>query len=152
MAINTTRFDPSQAPPTHQPGGDFPHHSRLVPPPHNPFAAHAAASPPTHNRSNPSRDLPLPGFQQTFIPNQIQPFLPPPQRPPAFPHGNSMTSFTQSARSLFPPAPGPNAHKLIPSPASRRNFDYTTASIYTDEHRANADMEFLSIVCLSLTH
>jgi hypothetical protein len=62
-----------------------------------------------------------------------------------------MTSFTQSARSLFPPAPGPNAHKLAPSPASRQNFDYTTASIYTDEHRANANMEFLNI-CLLLTH
>jgi hypothetical protein len=61
---DTTRVDPCPAQLTHQPGGDFSHHSRLIPPPYNPFVDHAAASSPTRNRCNPSCDLPLQVFSR----------------------------------------------------------------------------------------
>jgi hypothetical protein len=102
------------------------------------------------NPTAPGQHLPTPGFSKTFLPNTIQPFSPPPNRPPAFHQGRATTPFTHSARSLFPPALGPNVPDAA-TPSSTQRFDYMTALIYTKEHRAAANIEHLSI-CLLLTH
>jgi hypothetical protein len=110
------------------------------------------AGPPARPHIDPNRHQPPHGFQATIATLPIQPFLPPPLRQLSSQSGRTTTTpFTQPARSLFPPAPGPNTLEAAPSSTSCRQFDYITASIYTEEQRATPNMEFLSI-CLLLTH
>jgi hypothetical protein len=144
------------------------HHLDMAHPPFNPFepapATHALPpapppytsfvnlmSPTTRPNGDPARHQLPPGFQQPTSHHCIQPFSPPPLRSSSQLGRQTTSPFTQPARSLFPPAPGPNVLESAPPTTSRRSFNYITASIYTDEQRANADMEFLSI-CLLLTH
>jgi hypothetical protein len=121
-----------------------------VPAPYTSFVD--LAGPPTHPHTDPNRHQPPHGFQAPIATLPIQPLSPPPLRQSSSQSGRMTTTlFTQPARSLFLPAPGPNTLKAAPSSMSRRQLDYITASIYREEQRATANREFLSI-CLLLTH
>jgi hypothetical protein len=109
------------------------------------------ASPLTRPCTYPTKYQLPPGLLPPLWQPPVQPVCPLPQQPSLFLPGKMTTTFTQSACSLFPPAPSPNALKEVPLSTSRHSFDYMTASIYTEELRAMANMEFLSI-CLLLTH
>jgi hypothetical protein len=89
-----------------------------------------------------------------FIPQQVQPFPPPPIRQ-STPHtlDSGDTPFNHSSRTLFHPAP-PTSVSTISShqgPTPSRRFDYERASLENEETRRSANMESLSI-CLLLAH
>jgi hypothetical protein len=108
-----------------------------------PHAGHSGLPPPAH----------LPGLNQPFIAQQVQPFPPPPIRQSTPNMGSGDTPFNHSSRSLFHPAPPTSVSTLSshPGPTPSRHFDYERASLENEETRRSANMEFLSI-CLLLAH